>query len=111
MSFSTTRNLTTRNLDSSLYVSRVSSFFNFRFASPCLVLSQPIEIRYPPLLDITVSLSKGALNNILNQMVDLFVKMWDIELPGNHVIGSRRIDPISKDIVPGPVLEETMWQE
>lgn len=85
-----------------------SEFSSFSHAGTRTFL--PTEIEHPPLLDIVMSLSKKALDNILDQMVDLFIKMWDIE-PGNGALGSRRIDSLSGNILPGPVLEETMWQE
>ncbi|KAJ7794291.1 hypothetical protein B0H14DRAFT_2923467 [Mycena olivaceomarginata] len=42
------------------------------------------------------------LDSVLNQLVDIFIKMWTIDVPQMH--GSLRLDGTS-----GPVIKETMW--
>lgn len=59
-------------------------------------------IAYPSLADTWSSLSPGQLDSVLDQLVDIFVKMWTIDVPRMH--GSLRLDGTS-----GPVIEETMW--
>ncbi|KAJ6454584.1 phosphotransferase enzyme family-domain-containing protein [Mycena sanguinolenta] len=60
------------------------------------------RISYPSLADTFSSLSPAQLDLVLDQSVDLFIKMWSIDVPRIH--GSLRIDGTS-----GPVIEETMW--
>jgi hypothetical protein len=48
-------------------------------------------------------LSPEQLDDVLDQIVDCFLKIFAIQVPSNH--GSLSLDGGS-----GPVLEETMWQ-
>ncbi|KAJ6571949.1 hypothetical protein B0H19DRAFT_672731 [Mycena capillaripes] len=60
------------------------------------------RITYPSLVDTWMELSQSQLDHVLNQFVDIFVKLWNIDVPCNH--GSLALDGTS-----GPVIEETMW--
>ncbi|KAJ7802432.1 hypothetical protein B0H14DRAFT_2892361 [Mycena olivaceomarginata] len=60
------------------------------------------ESRTLSLADTWSSLSPGQLDSVLDQLVDIFIKMWTIDVPRMH--GSLRLDGTS-----GPVIEETMW--
>ncbi|KAF7348476.1 APH domain-containing protein [Mycena venus] len=60
------------------------------------------RITYPSLADTWPSLSPTQLDSVLDQFVDIFIKMWNIDVSHNH--GSLRLDGTS-----GPVIEETMW--
>ncbi len=60
-----------------------------------------------------MSLSPEALDNVLNQFVDFFIRMFTLELPrGGQFYGSLRVTEMEgrREVVPGPVLEETLWQ-
>ncbi|KAJ7221771.1 kinase-like domain-containing protein [Mycena rebaudengoi] len=61
------------------------------------------RIPYPSLADIWTTLSPEQLDDVLDQIVDCFLKIFAIQVPSNH--GSLSLDGGS-----GPVLEETMWQ-
>ncbi|KAJ7717305.1 kinase-like domain-containing protein [Mycena maculata] len=61
------------------------------------------KILYPPLAEIWPTLSPVQLSRILDQFVDIFAKLFSINVPPNH--GSLALDGSS-----GPVIEETMWQ-
>ncbi|KAJ7221851.1 phosphotransferase enzyme family-domain-containing protein [Mycena haematopus] len=60
------------------------------------------RILYPSLADTWSNLSPAQLDFVLEQSVDIFIKMWSIDVPRMH--GSLRLDGTS-----GPVIEETMW--
>ncbi|KAF7335993.1 APH domain-containing protein [Mycena sanguinolenta] len=60
------------------------------------------RISYPSLADTWPRLSPAQLDFVLDQSVDIFIKMWSIDVPRMH--GSLRVDGTS-----GPVIEETMW--
>jgi hypothetical protein len=49
-----------------------------------------------------MTLSPVQLDRILDQFVEIFIKLWELDVPTNH--GSLRLDGSS-----GPVIEETMW--
>ncbi|KAK0491638.1 kinase-like domain-containing protein [Armillaria novae-zelandiae] len=77
------------------------------------VINASLESPYPPLQDTWMSLSPEALDNVLNQFVDFFIRMFTLELPqGGEFYGSLRVTETEgrKEVVPGPVLEETLWQ-
>ncbi|KAJ7201633.1 phosphotransferase enzyme family-domain-containing protein [Mycena pura] len=61
------------------------------------------RIPYPSLADIWVNLTPTQLDYVLDQFVDIFIKLFVIQVPRNH--GSLALDGRS-----GPVIEETMWQ-
>ncbi|KAJ7098385.1 kinase-like domain-containing protein [Mycena epipterygia] len=61
------------------------------------------KISYPSLADTWPTLSSAQLDHVLDQMVDIFIKLFSIEVPPNH--GSLALNGQS-----GPVIEETMWQ-
>ncbi|KAF8217831.1 kinase-like domain-containing protein [Mycena galopus ATCC 62051] len=69
----------------------------FKYEYNCLE-----RITYPSLADTWSNLSPAQLDSVLDQIVDIFVKMWSIDVPRTH--GSLRLDGTS-----GPVIEETMW--
>ncbi|KAJ7154791.1 kinase-like domain-containing protein [Mycena filopes] len=60
------------------------------------------KIPYPSLAETWVNLSPAQLDGVLDQYVDLFIKLFSINTPRNH--GSLALDGNS-----GPVIEETMW--
>ncbi|KAJ7931106.1 hypothetical protein B0H13DRAFT_1959021 [Mycena leptocephala] len=60
------------------------------------------RIAYPSLADTWMTLSPVQLDRILDQFVEIFIKLWELDVPTNH--GSLRLDGSS-----GPVIEETMW--
>ncbi|KAJ7054472.1 kinase-like domain-containing protein [Mycena amicta] len=61
------------------------------------------RIPYPSLADIWLTLSPSQLDNILDQFVEIFIKLFAIDVP--KVYGS-----LTKNGTAAPVLEETMWQ-
>ncbi|KAJ7637013.1 kinase-like domain-containing protein [Roridomyces roridus] len=61
------------------------------------------RIPYPSLAETWKTLSTGQLDHVLDQFVDIFVKLFKSNAPPNH--GSLALDGGS-----GPVIEETMWQ-
>ncbi|KAJ6590412.1 kinase-like domain-containing protein [Mycena vulgaris] len=61
------------------------------------------RISYPSLADIWTTLSSSQLDHVLDQFVDIFIKLFSADVPPNH--GSLALDGRS-----GPVIEETMWQ-
>jgi len=67
------------------------------------------RISYPALSDTYNSLSPKALGNVISQLVDIFIKMFDLQLPGGGLYGSLRVCT-DGNIGSGPVIEETMWQ-
>ncbi|KAJ6478840.1 kinase-like domain-containing protein [Mycena vitilis] len=60
------------------------------------------RIAYPSLADIWLDLSSAQLDKLLDQFVDIFIKLWYLDVPHHH--GSLALDG-----TPGPVIEETMW--
>ncbi|KAK0190313.1 kinase-like domain-containing protein [Armillaria mellea] len=72
-----------------------------------------LESPYPSLQDTWMTLSPEALDNVLNQFVDFFIRMFTLELPrGGEFYGSLRVTEMEgrREVVPGPVLEEILWQ-
>ncbi|KAJ6578596.1 kinase-like domain-containing protein [Mycena sp. CBHHK59/15] len=61
------------------------------------------RIPYPSLADTWTTLSAVQLDGVLDQFVDIFLKLYALDVPPHH--GSLALDGSS-----GPVLEETMWQ-
>ncbi|KAF7323673.1 APH domain-containing protein [Mycena kentingensis (nom. inval.)] len=61
------------------------------------------RISYPSLQDVWMSLFPAQLDGIVDQLVDIFLQLWEVDVP--RVYGCLAIDG-----GPGPVLEETMWQ-
>ncbi|KAJ7484540.1 kinase-like domain-containing protein [Mycena latifolia] len=61
------------------------------------------RISYPSLAETWRTLSSAQLDHLLNQFVDIFIKLFTLDVPPNH--GSLTLDCHS-----GPVIEETMWQ-
>ncbi|KAK0499438.1 kinase-like domain-containing protein [Armillaria luteobubalina] len=71
------------------------------------------KLPYPSLQDTWTTLSQEALDNVLNQFVNFFIRMFTLELPqGGKFYGSLRVIEMEgrREAVPGPVLEETLWQ-
>jgi hypothetical protein len=66
-------------------------------------------IPYSPLSEMWTTMSPQGLDRILDQLVDIFIKMYTIELPLDEALGSIHLQS-DGTIVPGPVLEEVMWQ-
>ncbi|KAJ7716079.1 kinase-like domain-containing protein [Mycena metata] len=60
------------------------------------------RIPYPSLVETWVNLLPPQLDRVLDQHVDIFIKLFSINVPRNH--GSLTLSGNS-----GPVLEETMW--
>jgi hypothetical protein len=54
-------------------------------------------------------MSPRVLDKILDQLVELFIKMYTIELPQGEALGSLHLHN-DGTVMPGPVLEEVMWQ-
>lgn len=69
------------------------------------------HVSYPPLADIWQSLPLNAMDNVLSQLVDIFISMFELNVPGGGgaVSGSLKVLD-GGEIGLGPVLEETMWQ-
>ncbi|KAJ7512586.1 kinase-like domain-containing protein [Mycena galericulata] len=61
------------------------------------------RVRYPSLEEIWPTLSPAQLDRVLDQFVDIFIRLFSTSVPPNH--GSLALDGN-----PGPVIEETMWQ-
>ncbi|KAJ6571950.1 kinase-like domain-containing protein [Mycena capillaripes] len=60
------------------------------------------RIAYPSLADTWMNLSLAQLDRVLDQFVDIFMKLWLLDVPHTH--GSFALAG-----TPGPVIEETMW--
>lgn len=64
---------------------------------------------YPSLEDVWETLSLAALDRVLEQVVDIFVKMFEFPLSDGGWFGGLHL---AKDgsLASGPLVEETMWQ-
>ncbi|KAJ6491415.1 phosphotransferase enzyme family-domain-containing protein [Mycena vitilis] len=60
------------------------------------------RIAYPSLADTWMDLSPAQLDRLLDQFVDIFVKLRSLDVP--HALCSLTLND-----TPGPVIEETMW--
>lgn len=73
-----------------------------------------IGIMHKSLADTYHLLSSSQLERVLEQLVDLFIRLYNIDLD-RLVVGGRRIGGLTIEaddgsISVGQVLEETMWQ-